>query len=150
MRETDIEYLLNQLDGTGSDREFDAVSKLKKNLANELPGYLLSKYRSSKSWQHRCSCVYHSISFSRESCTALELGLEALSDRSKYVRYRACMLLAWSLNKKALPHLREAAAACNDNQTQEDLKAAIDAITSQNSNFFIDRDHSGHMTLEIN
>ena len=43
----------------------------------------------------------------------IELGLAALNDRSRQVRYRACGLLAYALRKEALPSLQSAAGAAN-------------------------------------
>jgi hypothetical protein len=50
------------------------------------------------------------------------------------------MLLAYSLRRDLLSELRE---------QLNDLEAAIDAIETGNANYFVDRDHSGKMTLTI-
>lgn len=147
MIETRITNLIDKLDGSGSDEEFDAVHKLQK--MSEFPKLLLKKYHSSKDWRARSSCVYHAIKYARYNDDAFLIGIEALNDRSKFVIYRACMLLAYSLNENALKPL----AAAIDRQTKreivEDLEAAFDAITSGNHNFFIDREHSGKMFLTV-
>jgi hypothetical protein len=140
-----VELLLGKLGGN-IDREFEAIDELKK-LEIQLPSVLLKKYRVAKKWQTRCSCVYHSITYSRVQEDAVQLGLEALFDRSKVVRYRACMLLACSLNKRALPSLREVELNAKDSETKENAHAAIDAIENQNTNWFVDRSHSGKVTL---
>ncbi len=57
------------------------------------------------------------------------------------------MLLAYS-QREVLPDLRAALAGA-PKETQEDILAAIDAIESHNHNFFVDRDHSGMVTLTI-
>lgn len=143
-----LEDLLNSLDGSGSDQEFQAVHELRK-LGDILPSLLLKQYRSSKKWQARCSCVYHSIRYSRRVDDSVRLGIEALSDKSKVVRYRACMLLAYSLNKEAIPALRELELRENDKKTREDAHAAIEAIENQNADYFVDRDHSGKVSLNF-
>lgn len=142
------EILLDNIDGSGSDQEYTAIAELRK-LGDELPTLLLKKYKSSRKWQVRSSCVYHSIRYSRSVQDAVQLGLEALSDKSKVVRYRACMLLAYSLRKEAIPYLEELKKS-SDSETLSNANAAIDAIIHQNSNYFIDRDHSGKMTLTVN
>lgn len=141
--------LLNDLDGSGSDKEFYAVNELRK-LGNELPKFLLDKYRTSRKWQVRSSCVYHSIRYAKTSETAVQLGLEALADKSHAVRYRACMLLAYSLDKAILPNLKQAESNTLHEETLIDIRAAIDAIENQNSDYFVDREHSGNITLKVN
>jgi hypothetical protein len=143
-----ITELLDQLDGSGSDTEYEAIYELRK-LGNSLPSLLLGKFRSSKKWQVRSSCVYHAIRYARSSSDSVQLGLEALSDRSYVVRYRACMLLAYSLNRDALPSLRMAAEKSTHAETICDIRAAIDALENSNSDYFVDRDHTGNMTLTV-
>jgi len=143
-----IEALLSKLDGTGSDREYQAVKDLR-SLGARLPGLLLEKYRRSKKWQVRSAFVYQAVRYANEVEDAYQLGLEALVDRSKVVRYQACALLANSLRKDAIPALEEMALNVTDSESVENARAAIDAIENQNVNYFVDRDHSGKMTLVI-
>lgn len=145
MNDEILENLLDILGGN-LDKEYEAIQELKK-LDIPLPSILLKKYLVSKKWQTRCSCVYFSIPYAREVDDAVQLGIEALFDRSKVVRYRACMLLACSLNKNALAVLRELELKANDKETIENAKAAIDAIEHQNTNWFVDRSHSGKIRL---
>jgi HEAT repeat protein len=140
--------LLDKLDGRGSDQEFNAIHELSK-LGDRLPSVLLGRYRSAKKWQVRCSCVYHAISYSRDVDDAVQLGIEALSDKSKVVRYRSCMLLAYSLKKEALPALQEIKLKITDTETPANVNAAIDAIENQNSNFFVDRHHTGKVNFSF-
>jgi hypothetical protein len=142
-----VEGLLSQLDGSGSDAEWSAVMKLRER--EDFPHLLLEKFRSSRAWKARSSCVYHAVRYARGDADALTIGKEALADKSKVVRYRACMLLAYSQRAEALPVLREALEATEDVEGRADLLAAIDAIESGNHNFFVDREHSGKATLEI-
>ncbi|OAI18171.1 MULTISPECIES: hypothetical protein [Methylomonas] len=148
MLESDINDLLDKLDGLGSDQEFYAARELGK-LGDKLPTLLLKKYQTSRKWQARCSCVFHSIRFARVVDEAVQLGVQALSDKSKVVRYRACMLLACSLNANALSALKELEANATDTETRANAHAAIDAIEHQNSNYFVDRTHSGKVKLEF-
>jgi hypothetical protein len=58
------------------------------------------------------------------------------------------MLLACSQRKALLPRLRDLLPGVVED-TKADLLAAIDAIESQNQDYFVDRDHSGLTTLTI-
>lgn len=59
------------------------------------------------------------------------------------------MLLAYSLNKKVLPILEKTAEKTTNSETLGDVRAAIDAIKNQNHHFFLDRDHTGKITMNI-
>ena len=144
-----IPVLLEKLDGSGSDAEYRAINKLRK-LGDDLPALLLKKYTNSKKWGERVSCIYHSIRYARNVDDALKLGVAALNDKSKAVRYRACMLLAYSLKQEVIPALEQAKAATDNEETLKDINAAIDAIKHQNSNYFVDRTHSGTVTFNVN
>ena len=141
----EIEILLSKLNGSGSDEEFAAVESLQ--ATGMLPALLLSKYHRSRAWQQRASCVYHAVKYSRESQDAFELGVNALKDKSKVVRYRATMLLAVSQRRDATPHLRKLEAL--GNVSAPDAKAAIQAIEASDPNLFVDRDGSGMVTLHV-
>ncbi|WP_147455596.1 hypothetical protein [Solilutibacter pythonis] len=149
MKRDDINWLLDRLDGSGFDDEYDAIKKLRA-LGEGLPALLLEKYRNSKKKGQRASCVYNSIRYARYSQVAVDLGIEALIDKSYPVRYRACMLLAYSLNLNSLSALRIVFDKTSHQQTKGDLLAAIDAIKNNNSNYFLDRDHSGNVILRVN
>jgi len=143
-----VEQLLDKLDGRGSDEEWEAVYKLREALGDSFPSYLLPRYRAARRAGERSSCVYHSIRYARESADAVELGRLAIQDRSKVVRHEGCLLLAYSLRKDVVPDLK-AALEMADGETHADLAAAIDAIEHQNHNYFVDREHSGKITLNI-
>jgi len=147
--QVNAQELLNDLDGSGSDKEFYAINELRK-LGNELPKLLLERYRTARKWQVRSSCVYHSIRYARSSNDAVELGVLALSDKSQKVRYRACMLLAYSLDKSVLSTLMKIECITSHDETLLDIRAVIDAIENQNSDYFVDRDHTGNVTLRVN
>ena len=109
---------------------------------------LLFLYSQERLWKRRDEVVYGAIWAARDSDEAVILGVTALSDRARHVRYHACLLLAYSLRTDLLPVLRErllTIAASN----RDDLAAAIDAIESQNHHYFVDRDHSGMITLNL-
>jgi hypothetical protein len=141
------EALLDHLDGSGSDAEWIAVERLRER--DDLPHLLLERFRSSRAWKTRSSCVYHAVRYAPRSDDAIALGKEAIADRSKVVRYRGCMLLAYSQKREALLPLKEVLEKTQDAEGRADLLAAIDAIESGNHNFFVDREHSGKVTLTI-
>jgi hypothetical protein len=146
--EADIPALLARLDGSGSKDEWEAVNALRA-LGSRTPTLLLQRYRVARKWPARSSCVYHAVRYARESEDAVTLGREALRDRSGPVRYRGCMLLAYSLRRDLLSELREQLMAAGPRSDRDDLRAAIDAIENGNANYFVDRDHSGKVTLTI-
>jgi len=121
---------------------------LKSLLGDDLPRHLLQRYRQRKKWRDRNSLVYAAIWYARRNDDALELGLLALHDRSKMVRYRACLLLACAQRKDRLGELQAALADIQDD-AREDLLAAIDAVANENQNFFVDREHTGNITLNL-
>jgi len=142
-----IASLLGKLDGRGSRVEWAAIRELR-TLGPTLAPHLLTHYRSARAWKVRASCVYHAVRYARESEDALRLGLEALGDKARVVRYRGAMLLAYSLRRDVLPELRKRRQSATGADA-EDIAAAIDAIETQNHNYFVDRDHSGQVTLTI-
>lgn len=141
--------LLDRLGGPIDD-EWEAWHDLKRQAGVAAPQLLRQHYRNSRKWQVRVSCLYHAIAYARHFPEAVELGREALSDRSKVVRYRACMLLAVSLDKASLPALRNAESESDqDEETIGNIRAALNAIENQNQHLFVDRENSGKMTLNV-
>jgi hypothetical protein len=119
-----------------------------KPLGEAVVPYLAEGYSRMKMAEGRLNCVFHSLRYGRCSEAAFRLGVAALRDRAAFVRYRACGLLAYSLRRDALPHLR-ALLSHSDDKTVENARAAIDAIESQNHHYFCDRDHSGRSFWEV-
>jgi hypothetical protein len=107
---------------------------------------LLEKYKRSSKLGQRASCVYHATKYAKVNVAAYQLGLEALRDKSKVVRYRACLLLAVAQRPEAIPSLK---ALVISNLSREDALAAIDAIEHRNQHYFADREHSGKVTLNV-
>ncbi|GAB2935201.1 hypothetical protein [Rheinheimera gaetbuli] len=145
MEISEIEAKLKLLNGRGSDDEYEAVKVLSK-LGDMFPDLLLQKYRVSKKWGERASCVYHAIKFAKTNDSSFQLGIEATQDKSKHVRYRACMLLAIAQKSEAIIVLE---SLLNNTDSASDAVAAIDAIQHQNHHYFADRDHSGMVTLNV-
>jgi hypothetical protein len=128
----------------GSEPYFNEIGAL----GAEVIPYFLEIYPNSRRWQQRASFLYRSIPFARTSKEAFELAVMALSDRSREVRYRACMLLACSLNRDGVPYLQKLMSH-KDVRTRSDASAAIDAIQNGNHHYFIDRSHSNKMFLSF-
>jgi hypothetical protein len=150
MNEDEIERLLNLLDGKGSNQEYDAIEEIRKISGDRFPYYLHMKYRKSKRMAQRASCVFFASGYARSSEDAFQLGLEALHDKSQVVRYRACGLLAFAQNLRAMPFLRLALEKFESHQvTRADVSAAIDAIENKNHHYFHDRKHSGMVTWNV-
>ena len=141
----EIQGYLETLDGRGSDEEFAAVDALSE-LGMGFPALLLERYRQATKWGERASCVYHATKYAKNSAHAFQLGVVALGDRSSRVRYRACMLLAVAQNREALGPLQE---LLSNSQSEADARAAIDAIEKSNVHLFVDREHTGKITLCI-
>lgn len=133
---------------TKAGRQADEAWGRLRDLGVAVVPYLAEAYRSFGKWQGRVSLVFHCIRYARVSDEAYRLGLDALSDKSTLVRYRACGLLAYSLRPAAIPHL-EALLHHTDSRTIEDAKAAIDAITHRNHHYFVDRGHTGRSLWQV-
>ena len=145
---SETERALNKLDGSGSDSEWAAIEVLRRLAGDQLPSLLLQKFRKATKAGERASCVYNAMRYARTIAAAVQLGREALADRAKSVRYRACMLLAYSQDRSVLKDLRVALSKVPAG-SREDVAAAIDAIESRNHHYFVDRAHSGKVTLNI-
>ena len=141
----DTKSLLLKLDGSGSDAEWGAVMQLRKR--DDFPDLLFDRYKDSKNWSTRASCVYHATMYAKESEKARQLGVLATQDKSKVVRYRAALLLAVAQNESAIGAL--VAMKEKSESSAMDAVAAIAAIQQRNPNLFVDRTGSGNMTLNI-
>ena len=148
MTPDEIRDRVKKLDATSNDDCNQAWEQLPA-LGPALVPYFLEAYRSFRKARGRLELVFHSIQHARTSEEAYQLGIIALSDKATLVRYRACMLLAFSQRREAVPHL-ELLLGHDDKRTAEDAAAAIDAISNQNHNYFIDRDHTGRMLWHVN
>lgn len=147
MEPTEIRKYVSRLETTKSLEEETAWIKLR-SLGIAIVPYLADAYPIMKKWQGRVSLVFHSMRYAKESEEAYQLGIRALNDRAKLVRYRACGLLAYSQREEAIPHLKKLLRH-GDSETVADAKAAIDAIKRRNHHYFIDRNHSGKIFWEV-
>ena len=108
----------------------------------------LEVYPGMRHWMGRTGLVYTAMKFAMVDPDARRLGVMALGDRSKHVRYRAAMLLAVSGAPDTLPAL-EAALDHPSRETREDAAAAIAAIREGNPDLFLDRRRTGRVHLQI-
>ena len=148
MNADEIRALVSRLDTTKASDEENAWDELRP-LGVEVVPYLAEAYPRMKKWQGRVACVFHSMRYSRTSDAAYELGIAALQDRATLVRYRACGLLAYSLQREAIAHLKKLRRH-TDKKTADDARAAIYAIKKQNHHFFVDRGHTGRLHWRVN
>lgn len=136
MKEVEIIELIKKLDTTNTVEQERYWSEIKE-LNIDLPKYFLLSYPRFKKWQGRVHLVFHCIKYARKSESAFELGIEALSDKATLVRYRGASLLAYSLRKDAIPHLKKNLGH-HDIDTRNDAKRAIKAIKKQNHHLFME------------
>ena len=137
--------LIARLDGSGSSDERAAVAALKQ-LETRFPVLMTRAYKAARSASARSACLFYSIAYAREDPAAVELASLALLDRSRIVRYRALMLLAWS---QAVGAHDAVLAFLERNPSDGDGLAAMDALVNKNPNYFVDRQHTGNITLVI-
>lgn len=57
-----IQNLMNRIDGSGSDTEWAAATELRA-LGIEFPRLLTQRFKESRSWKVRSSCVYHAMRY---------------------------------------------------------------------------------------
>ncbi len=143
----DIKALIAALDATRDNEMEDAREKIVPLGPAILP-YARDGYGRLRTWRGRLALVYTVTKFARTLPAAVDLAIVALEDRSVRVRSAACAVLAFSLDRAALPAL-EQAAADPDAIVAADVAAAIDAIVHQNPDYFRDRDHSGRVHWQV-
>jgi hypothetical protein len=103
---------------------------------------VLEQYRQTRHWQGRASQVYQATGFAPYHEAAVELGIEALTDRSLNVRYRACGLLAYGGHAEAVPYLTRLARE-GDERTARYARAALEAVASRDMSRFLAQDEPG-------
>ena len=139
----DIRTLITQLDAPNWGEVEDVRERLVP-LGDAVLTHFVTAYPTLRTWKARVAVVYTAVKFARRSALAQQLGRMALTDKSTHVRYRACMLVAYALDREALPELR-ALLTHKDVKTVEDARAAIDAIEHRNHHLFQDRNHTGRV-----
>jgi hypothetical protein len=123
------EYLA-YLDGRSAAGMQDGIEKLEA-LGVDIPDLMMKRYKFSRRWADRASCVYHCIKYAKTNGDAYQVGIIALQDKSKTVRHQACLLLSAAQKKEAIEHLEE---LISDEASRDDAVAAIDVLLNLNNN----------------
>ena len=129
--------------GTAESRLFK-----KHGLEALVPGFVAA-YPRIRNAAGRNSVLFWLVQFARKYPEVVELAKAALRDSAYMPRMQACSILAYSLQRDAIPHL-QAILTHRDRKTRDDAAAAIDAIKHQNHHYWFDRDHSGDTFWEVN
>ena len=116
---------LAYLDGRSSEDMHEAIATLEA-LGVDIPGLMIKKYKISRRWADRASCVYHCIKYARTHEDAYQVGITALQDKSRAVRHKACLLLSAAQKKEAIEHLEQ---LLSDKTSRNDAVAAIDVLS---------------------
>ena len=125
-----------------------ASAELRRAGAAAVPA-IVAAYETAGRWQARAALIVAATRVARESPEAVALGQRALADPARIVRYRACGLLAYALDRASVPALAPLLAH-SDPATRADAAAAIAAIRCRSHHRFIDRDDSGQVFWEVN
>ena len=91
------EYLV-YLDGRSPAGMHEGIEKLEA-LGVDIPNLMLKRYKISRRWADRASCVYQCMKYAKTHEDAYQVGIIALQDKSKSVRHRACILLSAAQKK---------------------------------------------------
>ncbi len=106
-------------------------------LEEEAIPLIREQYAATRHWQARAAQLHYVTGFAPHSSDAREFAVEALQDRSLEVRYRACVLLAYSRHEPAIVDLRSATGATPAEFTEAAITAiqsgALDAMTARDS-----------------
>lgn len=147
MSEDKLRRALSLLSGPSLYVNLDGIRQLE-GLGEDVPKTLLKHYRQSRGWRARLSCVYFAVPYARTNDDVAKLGIEALNDKPRKVRYRACSLLAYSLREDVLTYLRSMLNH-DDSITVADVRAAIECIEAKNHHWFMDRGHTGRVKWTV-
>lgn len=110
---------------------------------------LASAYPLIRRCSGRASILFWLPRYARTHQEVVSLALSALTDRSYIVREHACSILAYSLRPDVIPQLT-ALQAHSDLKTRAAASAAVNAISSKNHHYFVDRKHSGSTFWGVN
>ena len=125
--EGEHEYLA-YLDGRSPAGMQEGIEKLEA-LGVDIPNLMMKRYKFSRRWADRTSCVFHCMQYAKTNEDAYQVGIIALQDKSKTVRHQACMLLSATQKKEAIEHLEE---LLSDEASRDDAAAAIYVLSNLN------------------
>jgi hypothetical protein len=136
-----VDELLGQLDST-SWVEVEAAWEQLKEAGVDRVALARRGYPKTRKWQGRVTLIRGLTPLARDRPDAVALAVYALEDCSYMVRWRACEVLAYSLDRAALPYLA-VLLGHGDHRTVEVARGAIRAIESQNHHLFKNPDDTG-------
>jgi hypothetical protein len=113
-----------------------------------VPGFVAA-YPRIRNAAGRNSVLFWLVRFARKYPEVVELAKVALNDSAYMPRMQACGILAYSLQRDAIPHLKPLLKH-RDQKTRDDAAAAIDAIEHHNHHYWFDREHSGTFFWTVN
>lgn len=124
----EVHEYLAYLDGRSSAGMHEGIEKLEAS-GVDIPGLMMKRYKISRRWADRASCVYHCMKYAKTHEDAYQLGIIALQDKSKSVRHRACILLSATQRKEAVEHLE---LLLSDETSADEALAAMDVLLNLN------------------
>ena len=128
MNNEGVHQYLAYLDGRSPAGMQEGIEKLEA-LGVDIPDLMMKRYKFSRRWADRTSCVYHCIEYAKTNEDAYQVGIIALKDKSKTVRHQACLLLSAAQKPEAIEHLEE---LLSDEASRDGALAAIDALVNLN------------------
>jgi len=126
MNNEEVHEYIAFLDGRSPTGMHEGIEKLEA-LGVDIPNLMMKRYKISRRWADRTSCVHHCMKYAKTNEDAYQLGIIALRDKSKTVRHQACMLLSTAQKKEAIEHLEELSS---DLTSRDDALAAIEVLSN--------------------
>ena len=126
MNNEGVHEYLAYLDGRSPADMHEGIEKLEA-LGVDIPDLMMKRYKFSRRWADRASCVHHCMKYAKTNEDAYQVGIIALKDKSKTVRHQACMLLSAAQKPEAIEHLEE---LLSDEASRDGAVAAIDALVA--------------------
>lgn len=102
-----IRALLARRDTSGSFEQIEIANDLNALAGDELPRFIdeLFNYKAARCWDQRVGLILLCGPYAPVSEVAISIGLRAVRDRSKRVRFRALEMLAFSQRKSVARRL---------------------------------------------
>ena len=127
---------------TGGAVDEGASRVFRGNSFGSLLPQLIAAFPQIRNAHGRNMILYTMLRHARTEPSIVDLALHAASDPAYLVRMQACGILAYALDRRAIPTLT-ALLTHRDAKTREDAAAAIDAIGRGNHHLWVDRDGAG-------
>ena len=138
-----VSEVLEKLDQRSESEAGGNDLRLKKKYGlKKLVSVYVEAFPQIKNWAGRMHIMYSLPQFARSDKQVVEVARFGLNDRSRIVRYYACQVLAYSLDRESIPFL-EAILDHADEKTRGYAADAIKAITKQNHHLWMDPNETG-------